>query len=40
MENAVNFVLYRLVVDNSRPHRFRVKFVSPSIADIVGFQTP
>jgi PAS domain S-box-containing protein len=40
MENITNFAIYRLVYDNSQPHRFKVVFVSPSIVDIMGVSDP
>lgn len=38
MENATNFVVYRLAVDESSPYRLKVVFASPSIRDILGVQ--
>ena len=40
MESATNFVIYRLVYDNSRPHLPRVIFASPSIVDVMGVSDP
>ena len=36
MESATNFAVYRLISDESTPHKLRVKFVSPSAKDILG----
>lgn len=40
MESATNFAIYRLVYDQEKPRRFKVVFVSPSIADITGVADP
>jgi len=36
MENADDFVVYRLTIDEQSPVRLKVVFVSPSITDIMG----
>jgi PAS domain S-box-containing protein len=40
MENAGDFVVYRLAYDKSAPILLRVVFVSPSITDIMGVSEP
>ena len=40
MESATNFVVYKLVSDKTNPHQLKVKFVSPSIKDILGIPEP
>jgi signal transduction histidine kinase len=40
MKSATNFVVYRLVPDKTNPHQLKVKFVSPSIKDILGVPEP
>jgi PAS domain S-box-containing protein len=40
MENAVNFVIYRLGIDKESPHGLKVVLVSPSITDILGLSDP
>ena len=40
MENAEDFVVYRLAYDKSAPILLRVVFVSPSIADMMGVSEP
>jgi len=40
MESAINFAVYRLVSDETTPHKLRVKFVSPSAEDILGIAEP
>ena len=40
MESATNFAVYRLVIDKTNPHQLKVKFVSPSIKDILGIPEP
>jgi len=40
MENAVDFVVYRLANDENSKYQARVVFVSPSIKEIVGVEDP
>jgi len=40
MENAVDFVVYRLAADERNDYLARVVFVSPSIREIVGVEDP
>ena len=40
MESATNFAVYRLISDETNPHRLKVKFVSPSVKDILGIPEP
>jgi len=40
METAANFAIFRLVRDEEKPRGFKVVFVSPSIADIMGVAKP
>ena len=40
MENADDFVVYRLTIDEQSPMRLKVIFVSPSITDIMGVSDP
>lgn len=40
MESATNFAIYRLIRDEEKPRGFKVIFVSPSIADIMGVGDP
>jgi len=40
MESATNFVVYRLLPDKSNPHQLKVKFVSPSIKNILSISEP
>ncbi len=40
MENADDFVVYRLTIDEQSPVRLKVVFVSPSITDILGVSDP
>ena len=40
MENAEDFVVYRLAYDKSAPILLRVVFVSPSITDMMGISEP
>ncbi len=40
MESATSFAVYRLTRDDEAPSHVRVIFVSPSIKDIVGTETP
>ena len=40
MENAEDFVVYRLAYDQSAPILLRVVFVSPSITDLMGVSEP
>jgi PAS domain S-box-containing protein len=40
MESATNFAIYRLVSDETSPHKLRVNFISPSAKDIFGIAEP
>ena len=40
MESATDFAVYRLVGDETSPHKLRVKFISPSAKDILGIPEP
>ncbi len=40
LENATNFVVYRIAVDESNPYGGRVLLVSPSIKEITGISDP
>ena len=40
MENASDFVIYRLKLDDNHPFQAKVIFVSPSIVDMIGVQDP
>ena len=40
LESAKKFALYRLTSNKTDPHRLKVKFVSPSIKDILGVPEP
>lgn len=40
MESASGFAVYRLVYNQTSPHKLRVIFVSPSIDDILGIPEP
>ena len=40
MENADDFVVYRLTIDEQSPVRLKVVFVSPSITDILSVSDP
>ncbi len=40
LENATNFVVYRLAVDETNPYGARVLLVSPSIKEIIGISNP
>ena len=40
MESATNFAVYRLVSDDTSPHKLKVKFISPSAKKILGVSEP
>ena len=40
MESATDFAVFRLVSDKTNPHQLKVKFVSPSVKDILGIPEP
>jgi DNA-binding CsgD family transcriptional regulator/PAS domain-containing protein len=40
IENAVDFAIYRLILDESDPYEAKVVFVSPSLMDMVGVTDP
>lgn len=40
MESATNFAVYRLVSDETGPHKLKVKFISPSARKILGVAEP
>ena len=40
MESATNFAVYRLVNDETSPHKLRVVFISPSAKTILGIPEP
>ena len=40
MESATNFAVYRLISDETTPHKLKVKFVSPSAKHILGIPDP
>ena len=40
MESATDFAVYRLVSDETSPHKLKVKFISPSAKDILGIPDP
>lgn len=40
MESATNFAVYRLVSDETNPHKLKVKFISPSARKILGIAEP
>ena len=40
LENATNFIVYRIAVDEANPYGARVLLVSPSIKKIIGISDP
>ena len=40
MESATNFAVYRIVSDETNPHKLKVKFISPSAKKIMGVADP
>jgi PAS domain S-box-containing protein len=40
LENATNFIVYRIAVDEANPYGARVLLVSPSIREIIGISDP
>jgi len=40
MESATNFAVYRLVSDETNPHKLKIKFISPSAKKILGIAEP